>query len=129
MHAQVAETFENTYQNIFLVGDSAHRFPPAGGFGMNTGLQDAHNIAWKLALVTKGIVGRKLLKSYTRERKKIADENTSLSLRNYQKSIEAAKKRDKYRFATCPRLAPMPCLLVSRRKTVIFLRGRSVHRL
>mmetsp|Transcript_22946 Transcript_22946/g.59960 ORF Transcript_22946/g.59960 Transcript_22946/m.59960 type:complete len:174 (-) Transcript_22946:1156-1677(-) len=36
---------------IFLVGDAAHCFPPAGGFGMNTGVQDAHNLAWKLAMV------------------------------------------------------------------------------
>jgi 2-polyprenyl-6-methoxyphenol hydroxylase-like FAD-dependent oxidoreductase len=34
---------------VFLAGDAAHRFPPAGGFGMNTGVQDAHNLAWKLA--------------------------------------------------------------------------------
>ena len=34
---------------MFLAGDAAHRFPPAGGFGMNTGVQDAHNLAWKLA--------------------------------------------------------------------------------
>jgi 2-polyprenyl-6-methoxyphenol hydroxylase-like FAD-dependent oxidoreductase len=35
--------------NVFLAGDAAHQFPPAGGFGMNTGIQDAHNLAWKLA--------------------------------------------------------------------------------
>ena len=34
---------------VLLAGDAAHRFPPAGGFGMNTGIQDAHNLAWKLA--------------------------------------------------------------------------------
>jgi len=34
--------------NVFLVGDAAHTFPPAGGFGMNTGIQDAHNLAWKV---------------------------------------------------------------------------------
>ena len=38
--------------NVFLAGDAAHRFPPAGGFGMNTGIQDAHNLAWKLAAGT-----------------------------------------------------------------------------
>ena len=38
---------------IFLAGDAAHRFPPAGGFGMNTGVQDAHNLAWKLAAVLR----------------------------------------------------------------------------
>ena len=50
MNAQVAKRFiEPTHQRIFFVGDSAHRFPPSGGFGMNTGIQDAHNLAWKLA--------------------------------------------------------------------------------
>jgi hypothetical protein len=38
--------------NAFLAGDAAHRFPPAGGFGMNTGIQDAHNLAWKLTAGT-----------------------------------------------------------------------------
>lgn len=47
-----------------LMGDAAHRFPPAGGFGMNTGVQDAHNLAWKLACVIKGAAGEKLLDSY-----------------------------------------------------------------
>jgi hypothetical protein len=37
--------------NVFLVGDAAHQFPPSGAFGMNTGLQDAHNLGWKLAAV------------------------------------------------------------------------------
>ncbi|EFJ46561.1 hypothetical protein VOLCADRAFT_93005 [Volvox carteri f. nagariensis] len=49
---------------VFLAGDSAHRFPPAGGFGMNTGVQDAANLAWKLAAVLRGWAGRELLRSY-----------------------------------------------------------------
>jgi 2-polyprenyl-6-methoxyphenol hydroxylase-like FAD-dependent oxidoreductase len=64
MHAQVARAFSNDHGNVFLVGDSAHRFPPAGGFGMNTGLQDAHNLAWKLAWVLQGRASEKLLSSY-----------------------------------------------------------------
>ena len=39
---------------VLLAGDAVHRFPPAGGFGMNTGLQDAHNLAWKLFYVAYG---------------------------------------------------------------------------
>ncbi|PSR84782.1 Tetracenomycin polyketide synthesis hydroxylase, partial [Actinidia chinensis var. chinensis] len=51
MHAEVAEKFISCDKQITLAGDAAHRFPPAGGFGMNTGIQDAHNLAWKLASV------------------------------------------------------------------------------
>ena len=50
--------------NLLLVGDAAHRFPPAGGFGLNTGVQDAHNLAWKLALVMRGLAGDELLDTY-----------------------------------------------------------------
>ena len=49
---------------IFLAGDSAHVTAPTGGYGGNTGVQDAHNLAWKLAMVLKGEAGEGLLKSY-----------------------------------------------------------------
>jgi putative polyketide hydroxylase len=62
MSAVVAERFQK--DNIFLVGDSAHQFPPAGGFGMNTGIQDAHNLAWKIGLVHNNICNKELLLSY-----------------------------------------------------------------
>ena len=47
--AEAADTFQRG--RIFLAGDAAHTMPPTGGFGGNTGIQDAHNLAWKLALV------------------------------------------------------------------------------
>ena len=46
---------------IFLAGDAAHQFPPAGGFGMNTGIQDAHNLAWKLAAGTAATMPARML--------------------------------------------------------------------
>src|SRR5678815_1398048 len=52
----------------FLAGDSAHIHSPAGAQGMNTGIQDAYNLAWKLALVTKGKAGLELLDTYNEER-------------------------------------------------------------
>jgi flavin-dependent dehydrogenase len=52
----------------FLAGDSAHIHSPAGAQGMNTGIQDAYNLAWKLALVVKGHAGERLLDSYNEER-------------------------------------------------------------
>ena len=53
---------------VFLAGDAAHVVPPNGGFGGNTGIQDAHNLAWKLAAVVKGEAGPELLDSYEAER-------------------------------------------------------------
>ena len=52
LSVQVAELYSKG--RVLLAGDAAHRFPPAGGFGMNTGIQDAHNLAWKLAAVLRG---------------------------------------------------------------------------
>src|SRR6185312_35620 len=53
---------------VFLAGDAAHTMPPNGGFGGNTGVQDAHNLAWKLAMVLKGEAGEALLDTYNAER-------------------------------------------------------------
>ncbi|KAL3817370.1 hypothetical protein ACHAXA_005005 [Cyclostephanos tholiformis] len=51
MSCLVAERYvSGSHGNVILVGDAAHAFPPAGGLGMNTGLQDAHNVAWRIAL-------------------------------------------------------------------------------
>jgi len=57
---------------IFIAGDAAHLMPPNGGFGGNTGVHDAHNLAWKLALVIKGHAGPGLLDTYETERRPVA---------------------------------------------------------
>ncbi|CAM8880765.1 unnamed protein product [Rhodiola kirilowii] len=88
MHAEVAEKFTSSDSRIFLAGDAAHRFPPAGGFGMNTGIQDVHNLAWKLASVLKGIAPSSLLGTYETERKPIAIFNTQLSVQNFRAAME-----------------------------------------
>jgi 2-polyprenyl-6-methoxyphenol hydroxylase-like FAD-dependent oxidoreductase len=59
---------------VFLCGDAAHIHSPAGGQGMNTGMQDAFNLAWKLALVVRKACGEHLLDSFSAERSKIGDE-------------------------------------------------------
>ncbi len=57
---------------VFIMGDAAHRHPPSNGLGSNTSIQDAFNLAWKLAAVLKGHATPKLLDSYTAERAPIA---------------------------------------------------------
>ena len=59
--------------NVFLAGDAAHTLPPnRGGYGANTGIEDAHNLAWKLASVLSGIAGPALLDTYDAERRPFA---------------------------------------------------------
>jgi hypothetical protein len=70
IHHRCAEHFRN--RRCFLLGDAAHVHSPAGGQGMNTGLQDAYNLAWKLALVVKGQAHAALLDTYEQERLPVA---------------------------------------------------------
>ncbi|KAH6797782.1 oxidoreductase family protein [Perilla frutescens var. hirtella] len=87
MHAEVAQEFLASNNRVILAGDAAHRFPPAGGFGMNTGIQDAHNLAWKLASVLKGIATSSILFTYETERRQIALHNTALSVENFKAAM------------------------------------------
>ncbi|MFE2099514.1 FAD-dependent monooxygenase, partial [Streptomyces sp. NPDC059468] len=57
---------------VFLIGDSAHEMPPTGAFGSNTGIQDAHNLAWKITAVLHGWAGEGLLDTYEAERRPVA---------------------------------------------------------
>ncbi len=70
LHHRMADTFRA--QRCFLVGDAAHIHSPVGGQGMNTGLQDANNLAWKLAGVANGHINEKILVSYAAERMPVA---------------------------------------------------------
>ncbi|MEU7024541.1 FAD-dependent oxidoreductase [Streptomyces sp. NPDC046203] len=69
--AWVADGFRSG--RVLLAGDCAHVMPPTGGFGGNMGVQDAHNLAWKLALVLRGQAGERLLDSYEQERAPVAE--------------------------------------------------------
>jgi 2-polyprenyl-6-methoxyphenol hydroxylase-like FAD-dependent oxidoreductase len=70
IHHRAASRFRD--RRCFLLGDAAHVHSPMGGQGMNTGLQDAYNLAWKLALVVKGRASEILLDSYEAERLPVA---------------------------------------------------------
>jgi len=80
MSAQVAEKFRSG--PVFLIGDSAHRFPPTGGLGLNSGVCDAHNLVWKLAAVLKSTQSQDLLDSYELERRPVAQRNCAKSHAN-----------------------------------------------
>jgi putative polyketide hydroxylase len=69
--ARIADEFRSG--RVFLAGDAAHVMPPTGGFGGNMGIQDAHNLAWKLALVLQGLAGEELLATYQAERAPVAE--------------------------------------------------------
>ncbi len=71
---------------VFLAGDAVHLFTPTGGFGMNTGVDDAANLAWKLAAMLQGWGGKGLLASYEAERRPIAIRNTGAA-RQLSKNI------------------------------------------
>ncbi|MHB8528368.1 MAG: FAD-dependent monooxygenase [Caulobacteraceae bacterium] len=64
---------------VFIAGDAAHVHPPTGAQGLNTSIQDAYNLGWKLALVLKGMAGESLLATYEAERRPIADDVLKIS--------------------------------------------------
>jgi 2-polyprenyl-6-methoxyphenol hydroxylase-like FAD-dependent oxidoreductase len=76
---------------VFLLGDAAHIHSPAGGQGMNTGMQDAFNLGWKLALAAKGKAGETLLDSYASERGAVG----AMVLRNATRLTHIATIRNK----------------------------------
>jgi 2,4-dichlorophenol 6-monooxygenase len=89
MTSQIATTFRKG--RAFLVGDAAHRFPPTGGLGMNSGIGDVQNLCWKLAWVLENKAEERLLDTYEMERKPVIETNSKESLRNYFKIWEVPK--------------------------------------
>lgn len=78
-HARMADRWREG--QIFLAGDAAHLSPPFAGQGMNSGIRDAHNLAWKLAAVVQGRLGPRLLDTYEQERRDHAWEMIELAMR------------------------------------------------
>jgi len=81
VHHRVADTFRS--ERVFLVGDAGHVHSPAGGQGMNTGILDAINLAWKLAAVLRGRAPDALLDSYVTERQGFARQLVSSTDRGF----------------------------------------------
>lgn len=75
---------------LLLTGDAAHQFPPYGGFGLNTGLQTAHNLAWKLGAVLRGEASDALLDTYERERLEVADRVHNFAVTNHGYVLQLA---------------------------------------
>ncbi len=69
---------------VLIAGDAAHQYSPTGGIGMHTGLEDAVNLAWKLAATLQGWGGAGLLPSYESERRPIGERNAALSTSTYK---------------------------------------------
>lgn len=99
MGSLIARNYYTT-NGVFLAGDAAHVFPPAGGFGMNTGLQDVYTLAWRLAFFRQrkqpndqpnndkfSTTGR----LYERERQPVARQNAALSVRNYRRVLNVMR--------------------------------------
>jgi 2-polyprenyl-6-methoxyphenol hydroxylase-like FAD-dependent oxidoreductase len=84
-HQSVARRWRSEGGRVFLAGDAAHLFCPTGGVGMNTGIQDAVDIGWKLAGKLAGWGGEALLDSYELERKPVAWRNSVISANNSDK--------------------------------------------
>ncbi|MEU4317468.1 FAD-dependent monooxygenase [Nocardia fluminea] len=76
---------------VFVAGDAAHIHPPTGAQGMNTGIQDAHNLAWKLALAVAEVAAPSLLASYDAERRPIGEEVVGRTVRNAREGIGAGE--------------------------------------
>src|SRR5207247_5842832 len=73
---------------VFLAGDGAHVLPPTGGLGMNSGIQDVHNLIWKVAFVLKDWADPPLLDTYEMERWPVAEANLAWSLQNSKRFRE-----------------------------------------
>ncbi len=90
--ADTAERFRDG--RIFIAGDAAHVMPPTGGWGGNAGVQDAHNLAWKLGLVLSGIAGTELLSTYEDERHPIDELTVEQAYTRYLLRTDPSIPRD-----------------------------------
>lgn len=81
MSSWTADRFASGH--VFLAGDAAHTMPPTGGLGGQTAMQDAYDLAWKLAMVLHGYAGPHLLSTYETERRPVGERTVALQTANY----------------------------------------------
>ena len=86
MTSQFADSYR--LSRVLLAGDAAHRFPPSGGMGLNTGIGDIHNLMWKIDRIEAGEADVALLDTYEKERRPIAERNAQASMDNAFKMFE-----------------------------------------
>jgi 2-polyprenyl-6-methoxyphenol hydroxylase-like FAD-dependent oxidoreductase len=103
IHHRCTERFRD--RRCFLLGDAAHVHSPMGGQGMNTGLQDAYNLAWKLALVVNGQAGEALLDSYEAERMPVAHRLLATTDSAFQRVVSDTWLGGMFRMHVLPRVA------------------------
>jgi 2,4-dichlorophenol 6-monooxygenase len=89
MSAQIAARYREG--RVFLIGDAGHRFPPTGGLGLNTGVEDVENLMWKLGAVLRGQAADALLDSYELECRPIAIRNSQQSVSNHSRTKEVER--------------------------------------
>lgn len=110
MTSQTATEFRRG--RLLLAGDAAHRFPPTGGFGLNSGVQDAHNLAWKIAAIVNATARESLLDTYEPERRPVVARFAEQSVTNYFRLDEVTAalgitNRALYRATTVLERAPL----------------------
>src|SRR5437773_8325234 len=102
IHHRRAARFRD--RRCFLLGDAAHIHSPVGAQGMNTGLQDAYNLAWKLALVVSGSAGAALLDSYEAERIPVAERLLSTTDRAFSLVVSDSRLAGLFRTRLVPKI-------------------------
>ncbi|HIZ97807.1 MAG TPA: FAD-dependent monooxygenase [Candidatus Janibacter merdipullorum] len=88
VNRQLAKTF--SAGGIFCVGDAIHRHPPSSGLGLNMSVADSYNLAWKIALVDRGVAGPQLLETYDTERRPVDGAGVERAVSSLIESLEIA---------------------------------------
>jgi 3-(3-hydroxy-phenyl)propionate hydroxylase len=105
-HARIASQFRKG--RVLLLGDAAHVTPPFAGQGMNSGLRDAHNVAWKLELVLKGLADESIMDSYEQERRDPAWAMIQLAVAMGQVVMPKGREQVEFRELLLKALEPFP---------------------